>query len=77
MHSTHSANGTRVSADPDHVPLTRARVMTPTEVAELLQLPLSTVYYLARSGQLPHSRVGRTYRFLRDEIETLLRGDRR
>jgi excisionase family DNA binding protein len=77
MHSTHSPNGTRASADPDRVPLTRARVMTPTEVAELLQMPLSTVYYLARSGQLPHSRLGRSYRFLRDEIETLLRGDRR
>ncbi|MGH3266530.1 MAG: helix-turn-helix domain-containing protein [Trebonia sp.] len=47
--------------------------MTPSEVAELFGIPLSTVYYLARQGQLPHSRVGRTYRFLRPRLEALLR----
>jgi excisionase family DNA binding protein len=52
--------------------LTRAEVMTPSEVAELFGIPLSTVYYLARQGQLPHSRVGRTYRFLRPRLEALL-----
>ena len=46
--------------------------MTPGEVAELLGLPVSTVYHLARQGQLPHSRLGRTYRFLRPRLEALL-----
>jgi excisionase family DNA binding protein len=52
--------------------LTRADVMTASEVAELLQLPVSTVYYLARRGELPASRLGRTWRFLRPRLEELL-----
>jgi excisionase family DNA binding protein len=57
--------------------LTREEVMTPGEVAELLGIPISTVYYLARQGQLPHSRLGRTYRFLRPRLEALLQGTQR
>ena len=54
--------------------LTRDEVMTAGEVAELLGIPVSTVYYLARQGQLPHSRLGRAYRFLRPRLEELLEG---
>lgn len=54
------------------VGLTRDQVMTATEVAELLALPVSTVYYLARQGRLPASRLGRAYRFLRPALERLL-----
>jgi excisionase family DNA binding protein len=54
--------------------LTRDEVMTAREVAELLGIPVSTVYYLARQGQLPHSRLGRTYRFLRPRLEAMLEG---
>jgi excisionase family DNA binding protein len=54
------------------VALTRDQVMTAPEVAELLHLPVSTVYYLARHGELPASRFGRTWRFLRPRIERLL-----
>jgi excisionase family DNA binding protein len=50
------------------VPLTRDEVMTAPEVA------VSTVYYLARRGELPASRLGRTWRFLRPRIERLLEG---
>lgn len=57
--------------------LTRAEVMTAREVAELLALPVSTVYYLAREGRLPASRLGRTYRFLRPRIEQMLQGELR
>jgi excisionase family DNA binding protein len=52
--------------------LTRDEVMTAPEVAELLHLPVSTVYYLARCGELPASRLARTWRFLRPRIERLL-----
>ena len=52
--------------------LTRAEVMTASEVAELLHLPLSTVYCLARRGELPARRLGRTWRFLRPRLEELL-----
>ena len=53
--------------------LTRDQVMTAGEVAELLHLPVSTVYYLARRGELPARRLGRTWRFLRPRIEEMLR----
>ena len=54
--------------------LTRDEVITATEVAELLQLRVSTVYYLARRGDLPAHRLGRTWRFLRPRLEELLHG---
>jgi excisionase family DNA binding protein len=59
-------------ADHGRPRLTRSDVMTAGEVAELLQLPVSTVYYLARRGELPASRLGRTWRFLRPRLEELL-----
>jgi len=46
--------------------------MTAAEVAQLLQLPVSTVYYLARRGEIPACRFGRAWRFLRPRIEELL-----
>lgn len=52
--------------------LTRDEVMTAAEVAELLHLPVSTVYELARRGELPAHRLGRTWRFLRPRLEELL-----
>jgi excisionase family DNA binding protein len=52
--------------------LTRDEVMTAREVAELLRMPTSTVYELARKGVLPASRLGRTWRFLRPRLEQLL-----
>jgi excisionase family DNA binding protein len=52
--------------------LTRDEVMTAREVADLLHLPVSTVYYLARRGEIPACRLGRTWRFLRPRIEQLL-----
>lgn len=53
--------------------LTREDIMTVSEVAELLALPRSTVYELARRGELPCARLGRTLRFVREDIETHLR----
>jgi excisionase family DNA binding protein len=58
---------------PAGVGLTRDQVMTASEVAELLHLPVSTVYHLARQGKLPARRLGRTWRFLRPRLEELLR----
>jgi hypothetical protein len=52
--------------------LTRAEVMTASEVSGLLQLPVSTVYYLARRGDLPATGLG-AWRFLRPRLEELLR----
>jgi excisionase family DNA binding protein len=52
--------------------LTRDQVMTAAEVADLLHMPVSTVYYLANRGELPARRLGRTWRFLRARIEEYL-----
>lgn len=49
-------------------PLTRADILSTTEVAELLDIPRSTVHELARRGELPARRVGRRWLFLRDRI---------
>ena len=54
--------------------LTRDEVMTAREVAELLKMPLSTIYQLARRSELPASRLGRSWRFLRPRLEELLAG---
>ncbi|HXE45975.1 MAG TPA: helix-turn-helix domain-containing protein [Conexibacter sp.] len=54
--------------------LTREDVMTPAEVAAMLALPKSTVYELARRGELPCARLGRAVRFVREDIEARLRG---
>lgn len=52
--------------------LTRDEVMTARGVADLLKMPVSTIYQLARRGELPASRLGRTWRFLRPRLEELL-----
>ena len=57
---------------PARVGLTRGEVMTAGEVADLLRIPISTVYYLARRGELPASRIGHAWRFLRPRLEELL-----
>ena len=52
--------------------LTCDDVMTAGEVADLLRMPLSTVYGLARRGRIPAHRLGRRWRFVRREIEEWL-----
>jgi excisionase family DNA binding protein len=59
---------------PVRQPLTRDEVMTASEVADLLHLPVSTVYYLARRGDIPAHQLGRTWRFVRPRLEELLGG---
>ena len=44
-----------MSTTPDAVP----RLMTAQEVAEMLRVPRSTVYELARSRRIPFIKVGR------------------
>jgi excisionase family DNA binding protein len=52
--------------------LTREQVMKASEVAQLLRVPDSTVYDLARRGKLPGHKVGRAWRFIRPEVEAWL-----
>src|SRR5205807_9343411 len=67
-----SSTTTDLAAPRSRVGLTRDEVMTAREVADLLHLPVSTVYELARRGELPAHRLGRTWRFLRPRLEEML-----
>jgi excisionase family DNA binding protein len=53
---------------PEVPPLTRENVLSTSEVADLLGTPKSTLYQLARRGDLPAGRVGRRWLFLRDRL---------
>ena len=48
---------------------TPRRILTVAEVADYLQVSLPTVCRLARHGLIPAFRIGRDYRFGRDEID--------
>lgn len=68
-----AANGTGGEERRGQRRITREDVMTAREVAHMLALPKSTVYELARRGELPCARLGRTIRFIRDDVEARLR----
>jgi excisionase family DNA binding protein len=48
-------------------------ILTAEEVSLQLRLPLSTVYYLAKTGALPAFQLGRSWRFSATEIQRLIR----
>ena len=43
-------------------------VLTAAQVAELLAMNVQEVRRLSRDGRLPSRRIGKAYRFFRDEI---------
>jgi excisionase family DNA binding protein len=49
------------------------KMLTASEVAELLQVHLKTVYRLARNGLIPGKKFGGGWRFCRDEIVKMVR----
>lgn len=53
--------------------MTRADVLTVSDVAALLDLKPYTVKEYARRGILPGRKLGRTWRFLRPELEEAIR----
>ena len=57
--STHPSEG---------IGATEGEILTVTEVARFLRVPKSTVYKLARLGELPASKIGKHWRFLRRDI---------
>ncbi|NTW41517.1 MAG: helix-turn-helix domain-containing protein [Cellulomonadaceae bacterium] len=50
----------------------RLRYLTVAEVAETMRVSKMTVYRLARSGELPAVRVGRSYRVPQDALDAYL-----
>jgi len=47
-------------------------ILTPSQVAELLQIHIKTVYRLAEEGVIPGSKIGRSWRFSRNNILELV-----
>lgn len=46
-----------------------SEILTVLDVARFLRVPKSTVYKLARIGQIPASKIGKHWRFLRRDIQ--------
>lgn len=49
-------------------------IFTVDDVAIFLKIPKATIYKLVRQKTIPAHKVGKHWRFLRDEVETWLRG---
>ena len=52
--------------------LTRGELMTAREVAELVDVPISTVLEWGRNGTLPRVKLGRHVRFIRAHVEAAI-----
>jgi excisionase family DNA binding protein len=52
--------------------LTRADLLTAQQVADLLDVPVSTVREWGRNGTLPRIKLGRHVRFLRSQVEATI-----
>ncbi len=49
-------------------------ILTLNEAAELLRIPRSSVYKLAREGKIPAQKVGRHWRFHRETLINWIAG---
>ena len=50
------------------------RVMNIREVSDLIRIPVSTLYVLAKQGKLKGAKFGRQWRFLEQDILNYLHG---
>ena len=55
-------------------PFTEARLLTATEVADLMRVSRMTVYRMIKTGEMPSLRVGKGYRFREEDVHDYLRG---
>lgn len=53
-------------------PFTEARLLTVSEVADLLRVSRMTVYRAIKDGDMPALRVGRSYRLREDDVDDYL-----
>ena len=52
----------------------RELVLTVADVAVYLKIPKATVYKLVRQEKIPAHKVGKHWRFIREELEGWLKG---
>jgi len=50
-----------------------SKLLTVDELSAYLKIPKPTVYYLAQTGRIPASKVGRHWRFDEEEIKKWLK----
>lgn len=50
-------------------PIVEHEILTIREVAQLLRVPVSTIYKLARAGHIPASKIGKHWRFTRRGVD--------
>lgn len=48
------------------------KLLTAAVMAERLSVSVETVYRMCKSGQWPHSRIGRLYRFTEEHYQTII-----
>ena len=51
-----------------------SEVLTVQEVANYLRIDIRTVYRLAKRGEIPCIKIGRQWRFNREDIKDLISG---
>ncbi len=51
-------------------------ILTPEQTSELLQVSTRTVLQLAREGEIRGHKVGRAWRFCREDVLAYVRGER-
>lgn len=49
------------------------KVLTPEQVAEIMQLSIRSVYTLLKNGTIPAKKVGTQWRILESELEEYMR----
>lgn len=50
------------------------KILTVTEIAELLKLSKCKVYALVKSGEIPTVKIGGSIRVIQEEFESFLKG---
>lgn len=48
------------------------KLLTADDVADLLRIKVATVYAATRTGDLPHIRLGRSYRYKAEDVDRFI-----
>jgi len=57
--------------------LVKSEIMTSREVMSYLKISKPTLYRMIRLGDLKAVKIGKNYRFLKEDVEELLRAEAR
>jgi nitrogen PTS system EIIA component len=55
--------------------MTQDEVLTTTEAVKYLKTSRQTIINLVKSGRLRGNKIGRNYRFLKEDLDRLIRGE--